>query len=432
MEESLPPPVLTPSGAQTDPYPGRPGELSDRPITLDTLDLPAPEDLMDGTAASGASDPTYLASFWQSRQTNPSAPSAALAEQALQNVRGPLLALDPDLRVGFVNRAFCRAFRVLPSQIEGRWFPELGIGGRNVPRLRAFLDKVLAQEDQIERVEFEHDVPTIGARCLVIHGRRLNGVGVDDRLILLEMEDITEREATERHWRELIVTAVHELRNPLTSIKGHVQLMQKRNATSEGALSTILTQADQLSRLIDDLLASSGTGFAQPCLDPRRMDLVPLARTSAEQAQLLSPRHQIRLDVPESPIEGFWDGGRLAQVFANLLGNAVKYSPAGGEIVVRIRALDSTVRVSIEDHGKGIAADALPQIFDRFYRVAATASHVPGLGLGLHVCQALVEAHGGSISVRSVLGVGTTFAFELPRVAPLPAARSTRMPVAAM
>jgi signal transduction histidine kinase len=260
----------------------------------------------------------------------------------------------------------------------------------------------------------------------VIHGQRLNEAGAPDRLILLEIEDVTEREATEQHRRELIVTAVHELRNPLTAIKGYTQVMQRRRATSETALSTILEQAQQLNRLIDDLLVGSGSGIAPPRLEPCLMDLVTLARASAEQAQLLASEHLIRLDVPEGPIEGIWDAGRLGQVFANLLGNAVKYSPAGGEIVVRIQDLGPTVRVSISDQGAGIAAEALPRIFDQCYR-AATASHVPGLGLGLHVCQTLVQAHGGSISVQSVWGVGSTFAFELPRAAPASANRSDRL-----
>jgi signal transduction histidine kinase len=203
--------------------------------------------------------------------------------------------------------------------------------------------------------------------------------------------------------------------------------MQRRRATSETALATILEQAQQLSRLVDDLLVSAGPGIASPRLEPRLMDLVTLARASAEQAQLPGSEHLIRLDVPEGPIEGLWDAGRLGQVFANLLGNAVKYSPAGGEIVIHIRDLGPTVRVSIGDQGTGIAADALPRVFDQFYRVAATANHVPGLGLGLHVSKTLVEAHGGSISVQSVPGAGSTFAFELPRVAPAMDARSDRL-----
>lgn len=433
IDESAAPRILYSGNAETLLPPTSNGDLADRPITLKTEDLAAPGDRTGGKAASRESDQGYGPDqgygllLWGPRKAETPAPPKTLAENVLQNMRRPLIVLDADLRIGLVNRAFCRTFQVTPDEIEGRWFPELGIGDRNVPRLRAFLNKVLAQEDQIEGLKFEHDVPTIGPRSLVINVQRLNESSVPDHLILLEIEDITEREATERHRRELIVTAVHELRNPLTAIKGYAQVMQRRKATNEGALATILEQAQQLSRLIDDLLVSSGSGIASPRLEPRLIDLVTLARASAEQAQLLGSEHLIRLDVPEGPIEGHWDAGRLGQVFANLLGNAVKYSPSGGEIVVHIQDLGPSVQVSIEDHGAGITADALPRVFDQFYRVAATVSHVPGLGLGLHVCRALVEAHGGSISVQSVPGVGSTFAFELPRVAPATDARSDRV-----
>jgi two-component system CheB/CheR fusion protein len=390
-------------------------------------DLAALDDRMDGSKASREVGQEYGPLHWGPWKAETAASTKTLAESVLQNVRGTLVVLDADFRVRLANRAFCQAFQVAPEEIEGRWFPELGVADRNVPRLCAFLGQVLAQDGRIEDVEAEHYVSTIGPRSLVIHGRRLNGAGVPDRLILLEVEDVTEREATERHRRALIVTAVHELRNPLTAIKGYAQVMKRRMTASEKALATILEQAQQLSRLIDDLLVSSGSGIVQPRLEPRPMDLIALARESAEQAQLLGPGHLIRLEVTEERLEGLWDAGRLGQVFANLLGNAVKYSPAGGEIVVRIQDLGPTVRVSIEDRGTGIATDALPRVFDQFYRVAATTSHVPGLGLGLHVCQALVEAHGGSISVQSDLGVGSTFAFELPRVAPVPNTRADRL-----
>jgi len=155
-------------------------------------------------------------------------------------------------------------------------------------------------------------------------------------------------------------------------------------------------------------------------------DLITLARASVEQAQLHEPGHVIRLESREESIQGFWDGDRLAQVFANLLGNAVKCSPAGGEIVVRIQDLGAKVRVSITDHGVGIAADALPRIFDQFYRVGAVVNDVPGLGLGLHVSKTLVGAHGGSIWVQSDPGAGSTFTFEIPCVAPAPSARAAR------
>ena len=112
--------------------------------------------------------------------------------------------------------------------------------------------------------------------------------------------------------------------------------------------------------------------------------------------------------------------GRLGQVFANLLGNAIKYSAAGGEILVEVEDLGTEARVSIEDHGAGIAPAVLPRLFDRAYRGLATAAGVPGLGLGLYISKALVEAHGGSIQVESLLGQGTVFSFILPRVQRVP------------
>jgi signal transduction histidine kinase len=144
------------------------------------------------------------------------------------------------------------------------------------------------------------------------------------------------------------------------------------------------------------------------------MDLVALARLSVQQAQLLEPVHTIRLELPEGPVAGRGDGGRLAQVFANVLGNAIKYSPAGSEIVVRVEDLGTMAQVSVQDRGIGITPGELPKVFDRFYRVAATAHRARGLGIGLHVAKTLVEAHGGSIAVESVLGLGSTFRVTLP------------------
>ena len=109
-------------------------------------------------------DQGYGSLLWGPWKAETSAPTRTLAESVLQNVRGALVVLDADLRVRLANRAFCQTFQVAPDQIEGRWFPELGVGDRNVPRLRAFLDQILAQDGQIEDLEVEYDVPTIGPR----------------------------------------------------------------------------------------------------------------------------------------------------------------------------------------------------------------------------------------------------------------------------
>ena len=236
-----------------------------------------------------------------------------------------------------------------------------------------------------------------------------------DVLVGLACEAVANPTASERQ-RDFITLIGHELRNPLAAIIAYAQLMQRRGAYDEQALTTIVAQAGQIDRLVGDLLDSSRLEAGQLQLEPSQTDLVAVARASTQQAQLTSRVHVVRLESPGGPLEGWWDRGRLGQVFANLLGNAIKYSAAGGEILVQVEDLGTEARVSIEDHGAGIAPAVLPHLFDRAYRGLATAAGVPGLGLGLYISKALVEAHGGSIQVESLLGQGTVFSFILPRL----------------
>jgi len=228
------------------------------------------------------------------------------------------------------------------------------------------------------------------------------------------LEDGAECTAAEHRQHDALQEIAHELRNPLTAIKGYAQLLQRRGSYDEHAITAILAQVGQLDRLIGDLLDRTSLPAETLHLQPSRTDLVALVDAAVQQTALLSPRHRLRLERPEGPLEGWWDRGRLGQVFANLLGNAIKYSPAGSEILVLIEDLGTTARVTIEDHGGGIAPAALEHLFERGYRAPATAAQVPGLGLGLHVAQALVEAHGGQLQVESLLGQGSVFSCTLP------------------
>ena len=145
------------------------------------------------------------------------------------------------------------------------------------------------------------------------------------------------------------------------------------------------------------------------------VDLAALAQEGAAQAQTLTARHNVHVTVPPTPLVGWWDGDRLAQVLQNLLGNALKYAPEGGEIVVRVWAAEGAAQLAVQDQGVGIPAAALPHLFERFYRTReAVASGAPGLGVGLALSKALVEAHGGAIRVESVEGQGSTFTVTLP------------------
>ncbi len=231
--------------------------------------------------------------------------------------------------------------------------------------------------------------------------------------------DISDRRAQERMQRDFIAMITHELRNPLTSLKGYAQLMQRRATYDARGMEIISTQANLLERLVDDLRDVARLESRRLDLDRSVVDLVLVARRSVEQVQPLTKGHTLRADLPDRPLNGWWDGDRLAQIMQNLLSNAIKYSPDGGEIVLRVEDRGYEARVSVSDQGIGILPDAIPHLFGRFYRAAgALTLNVQGLGLGLYITKALIEAHGGQIQVDSEVGVGSTFVFTLPATQP--------------
>jgi signal transduction histidine kinase len=204
----------------------------------------------------------------------------------------------------------------------------------------------------------------------------------------------------------------HELRTPVAGIKGNAQLMQRRGQYSERAVEAIVAQADRLGRLIEDLLLASQIEADRLLLRRADRDLVGEARDAV--AQLGEVGSVVRVEAPDAPLIVSIDRQRLGQVWANLLTNAIKYSPDGGEILVRVDRQANEARVTVIDHGVGIPPEAVPRLFDRFYRVAKAADEAPGLGLGLYLSTRLVQAHGGRIEVRSTPGQGSAFTVVLP------------------
>jgi PAS domain S-box-containing protein len=229
----------------------------------------------------------------------------------------------------------------------------------------------------------------------------------------LIIRDISQRRAVERLQHEFLAMANHELRNPVAVIKLRAQLMKRRGGYSEQAVDAIIQQANQLGRLVDDLLTASQVEADRLDLRFGETDLVVEVQAAASHLQ--ASGRAVRIDVPSEPVLVMADRQRLAQVFGNLLTNAAKYSAEDAEIALRVVCEDDRALISITDHGEGIAQDALPHLFDRFYRVAGTADRVQGLGLGLFITRRIVEAHGGSISVQSQPGQGSTFTVSLPR-----------------
>lgn len=225
-------------------------------------------------------------------------------------------------------------------------------------------------------------------------------------------------EAGARARDEFFAVLSHELRTPMTSIRGWVEILrdsENDDATRQMALDAIDTSSRVQAKLIDDLLDVTRIAQGKLRLERHPVRLDEIVRRATEQfiPEAKARQINIRVDVPEQPVTIVADVGRLEQVFNNILSNAMKFTPRGGLVNVRLGSTASAATIRIRDTGKGIAPELLPAIFDR-YRQAESGA-LGGLGLGLAIVRHLTSAHGGSVTVHSDgEGKGTTFVIELP------------------
>jgi signal transduction histidine kinase len=234
------------------------------------------------------------------------------------------------------------------------------------------------------------------------------------------VRDITQQRAMERLKDDFLAIAAHELKTPVTAIKGYAQLALSRLQTDaepgrmQRALQTIDQQAERIAHLVEELLDMSRIQAGQLHLQRTRLELVALAQRSIEQAQQSTTHHQFVLDAP-TKAEGCWDEARLEQVLQNLLGNAMKYSPDGGTITTTIALLDDVVHVTVRDQGIGIPPDKQPRIFEPWFQAHTdTSGDYGGMGLGLSISREIVQRHGGHMWLESKYGSGSLFGFTLP------------------
>lgn len=232
------------------------------------------------------------------------------------------------------------------------------------------------------------------------------------------LRDLTAQRELDRAKDELVAVVTHELRSPLAAVCGFVELVLTRElepAQRESHLRTVLKEARRLGALIDEFLDLQRIDKGADRVAPVETDvgalLERLHTVSVDQGQ------PFVLDLPEELPPVLADPERIWQVLLNLLGNARKYSPGGGEIRLSVRQLETEVEVAVEDRGLGIPEDALPHLFDDFYRVpGAERAGIPGTGLGLSICRKIVAAHGGRIRAESDgPGRGSRFSFTLLR-----------------
>ncbi len=249
-------------------------------------------------------------------------------------------------------------------------------------------------------------------------------------LHVVVLHDRSDADQKALEMKEFCAAANHELRTPLTSIMGALGLLKTRPVgqepvSSEKLIKIAYANGQRLTRLINELLEISRIETGKLPLQFSSVELSALVQGEIEKMQGLarSSNVGIRLDGTNADIKIETDANRLSQVIVNLLSNALKYSPAGSEVVVSLKEHGEMARICVRDHGRGIPAEHRQKIFKKFSQVRREDAYVRGgAGLGLYITKEIVDSLGGSISFRSEVGDGTTFVVELPKHRPPDAA----------
>jgi signal transduction histidine kinase len=219
---------------------------------------------------------------------------------------------------------------------------------------------------------------------------------------------------------QFLATLSHELRTPLNAVLGWARMLvnqQVDDSKVPAALAMIERNAQAQKQLVDDLLDVSAIVSGRLRLEPRDIDLAEVVRAAIDSMKLSIEARHLRLDQELEPVRIVGDPDRLRQVVWNLLSNAAKFTPEGGDIFIRVENDGGTARLSVRDTGRGIGAEFLPHVFEPFRQADSSITRASGgLGLGLSLVRHLVEAHGGTVSVSSEGPMlGTTFMVALPR-----------------
>ncbi len=343
------------------------------------------------------------------------------AEAIVETVREPLVVLSEDLRVQRANLAFYQFFQVAPQETEGRSLDELGDGQWNSPRLRTLLEQVLTTQQSFRDFEVVHRFPRIGTRTMLLNARRIvrEYEQVKDHLLLLALEDVTERREAERQQEALLGMVSHELKNPLTSASLSTQLLHRmlEQAGVVQALPFVQKLGEQhlrLEHLIDDLLDATAIEAGTLRLRPAPFAIDGLLQEVVEQVMQTHPTHRLLIE-QTAALTVSADRERTGQVLTNLLTNAIKYGSETEPIAVRLQVSEAEVTVQVQDRGQGIPVEQQARIFERFYRITGDSqTEAAGLGLGLYLTAQIVKQQGGRIWVESTEGMGSTFSFTLP------------------
>ncbi len=238
-----------------------------------------------------------------------------------------------------------------------------------------------------------------------------------NRMLGRIQEAFSRRDQTEAQLRQFVGDASHELRTPVTTIRGYAELYRAGGLADPDELGEAMRrtelEAERMGRLVEDLLALARLDQDRP-LDRSPVDLTAVAADAARDAKAVEPDRPVQAHA-DTPVTVVGDDARIRQVVANLVGNALVHTPRGTPIELRVGQGDGHGVLEVIDHGPGMAPDVAARVFERFYRADPSRSrHRGGSGLGLAIVDATVAAHGGSVSLHTVPGEGTTVRVELP------------------
>lgn len=366
----------------------------------------------------------------------------ALRSQALLKEQGRLAAIfqhstsgiltvDNALRIIDFNPAMEHLTGWHESEVLGQFYFKVlrpkdrqgnDLGLQDSVILQAFAgQEVVSREMIICARDGQRFAVSVTASCVrSARGEPMNGI--------LNVQDLTREHQQEEQRSTFISVISHELQTPIAIIKGYASTLARKDArfdprTVRTRLVAIEEEADRLNKLVGNLLYASRIQANGLQMDVTSLDLEHVIRSMVRRLRAKSPDVEVAFSIPSHLPTVMGDRERIEEVLQNLLDNAVKYSPGRPEISVVCYVTGEEVIVSVSDFGMGIALREQEQIFDRFHRVGAPlAQATPGAGLGLYICRAIIEAHGGRIWVESTLRQGSTFSFSLPREekAPLP------------
>ena len=367
------------------------------------------------------------------------------SEALFATIHEPMIVLDKNLRVKSANKTFYKTYNAKVEETEGMLLYDLGNRQWNIPRLRELLEEILPRNSHFHDFEITHTFPDIGEKTMVLNARRIIQKRNHEELILLAFADVTEQvlslhkmEKNELKLMEAKASAdnavkfkqqflsnmSHEIRTPLNSILGftNVLLKTKLGVEQKEFVHAIKTSGTSLNQLINDILDLSKVDAGRMTFEKQPFEIRKSIKSTLYTFDLKIKEKNLELiEEYDSKIPSmlFGDSVRLNQIILNLISNAVKFTHKG-KIIVSIKLLNEndenvTIEFAVTDSGIGIATNKINSIFNVFEQAEIeTANSYGGTGLGLAIVKQLVEAQGGSISLRSKLGEGSTFSFILP------------------